>query len=179
MKLDDTLKECHFQATIYFSESKKDLSDISSRIAKLNDTSITFLLCKRNRLCNDEKGYSCVLLEFVDDKAKLVISAEKYEALQAEFKNTREDGTIIDNEFRVKLDDKQLYITGRYDSKMIMENGDICLLINSVGTLDGKEVYGDNEPEEMKRLLLSSKITDLEVKQHATDTSQSLNAQSL
>ncbi|MFT4314211.1 MAG: hypothetical protein AB3P11_03835 [Wolbachia pipientis] len=85
-------------------------------------------------------------------------------------------GNVIDCEFRSDFNDESLYITGRYDSKTRMEDGNICLSINSVGTLDGKEVYGDNEPEEMKRLLLSSKITDLEVKQHATDTSQSLNA---
>uniref|UniRef100_A0A3B0JGV2 Uncharacterized protein n=1 Tax=Wolbachia endosymbiont of Aleurodicus floccissimus TaxID=2152762 RepID=A0A3B0JGV2_9RICK len=91
-------------------------------------------------------------------------------------KNKDLDGNVIDCEFRSDFNDESLYITGRYDSKTIMEDGNICLSINSVGTLDGKEVYGDNEPEEMKRLLLSSKITDLEVKQHATDTSQSLNA---
>ncbi|WP_349968316.1 hypothetical protein [Wolbachia endosymbiont of Armadillidium arcangelii] len=95
-----------------------------------------------------------VLLKFVDGKIKLVTSAENYETLQEHFKNKRGDSTVIDDEFCLNLNnDKQLYITGRYDSKTTMKSGNIRLSINSVGTLDGKEVYGDNEPEKMKGLL--------------------------
>lgn len=77
----------------------------------------------------------------------------------------------------------------------MMENGNICLSINSVGTLDGNEVYGDNKPEEMEKLLLdstntnkirrqvgqslsntpNSETTNTETKQHTADTSQSPN----
>ncbi len=92
-------------------------------------------------------------------------------------KNKDQDGNVIDGEFRLDFNDESLYITGRYDSKTKMEDGNICLSINSVGTLNGNKVYGDNKPEEMTSLLLSSKIIDLEVKQHATDNNQSLNAQ--
>ncbi|MBS9531059.1 hypothetical protein [Wolbachia endosymbiont of Rhagoletis cerasi] len=118
--------------------------------------------------------------------------------------NKDKHGNVINDEFRLDSHyNRKVYITGRYDSKMVIENGKICLSINSVGTLDGKEVYGDNKPEEMKRLLdvsnkscieiqlnspkviannshtPNSETTNVEVEQHAADTSQSLNAQSL
>ncbi|AAW71300.1 hypothetical protein EJB10_01360 [Wolbachia endosymbiont of Brugia malayi] len=54
--------------------------------------------------------------------------------------------------------EKQLYITGRCDSKIEMENGYIHLSINSVGTQDNSTIYGDNEPERMKELLGFSDI---------------------
>ncbi|WP_341813713.1 hypothetical protein [Wolbachia endosymbiont (group B) of Germaria angustata] len=69
-------------------------------------------------------------------------------------------GNVINNEFRLDFNDESLYITGRYDSKTMMEDGNICLSINSVGTLDSNEVYGDNKPEEMEKLLLDSANTN-------------------
>ncbi len=49
--------------------------------------------------------------------------------------------------------EKQLYATGRCDSKIEMENGYVHLSMNSVGTQDGSTIYGDNEPERIKELL--------------------------
>lgn len=108
-----------------------------------------------------------------NSKVGLVMSQDIYSTLP---NNKDKHGTVIDDEFRLDLNDESLYITGRFDSKTIMGDGNICLSINSVGALDSKEVYGDDKPEEMEKLLLSSKIIDLDVKQHATGTSQSLNA---
>ncbi|WP_343288973.1 hypothetical protein [Wolbachia endosymbiont of Encarsia formosa] len=45
-------------------------------------------------------------------------------------KNKDQDGNVIDCEFRSDFNDELLYITVRYDSKTIMEDGNICLSIN-------------------------------------------------
>ncbi|WP_353281744.1 hypothetical protein [Wolbachia endosymbiont (group B) of Horisme vitalbata] len=160
-----------------FKKIKNFFQSIAGRIASVwNSIKNLWSGNKVNRVIDPNKKIMLTVKKLDNGKVVLAIPQD----IDLTLPNNKDGyGNVIDNEFRSDFNDESLYITGRYDSKTIMENGDICLLINSVGTLDGKEVYGDNEPEKMKKLLLSSKITDPKVKQHATDTSQSLNAQSL
>lgn len=152
-------------------------------------------LCSGNKANRVSDIVALYFVELRDDKIGLVIPQG------VTLPNNKDGhGNVIDGEFRLDSHDgRNLYITGRYDSEMMIENGKICLSINSVGTLDGKEVYGDNKPEGIRKLLglsntnttskigdqslssntQNSKTTNVEVEQHAADTSQSLNAQSL
>lgn len=176
---------------------KNFFQSIAGRIASVWNSIKNLWSSNKANLVSDPKERIVALsfVELSDGKIRLVIPQGVTLP-----NNKDKHGNVINDEFRLDSHyNRKVYITGRYDSEMVIENGKICLSINSVGTLDGKEVYGDNKPEGIRKLLglsntnTTSKIgdqslssntpnsetTNVEVEQHAADTSQSLNVQSL
>ncbi|WP_265041605.1 hypothetical protein [Wolbachia endosymbiont (group B) of Melanostoma mellinum] len=109
-----------------------------------------------------ERIVALSFVELSNGKIGLVMSQDIDSTLP---NNKDKHGNVINGEFRLDShDNRKVYITGRYDSETKMEDGNVCLSINSVGTLDGKKVYGDNEPEKMKGLLDVSNKSCIEIK---------------